>query len=256
MIIHLDNVYGLMLIFVRTEALFMAVPTLGGSSIPVQVRVGLGMLVSAILLPLTPAVSFLSADASTIIIAMGYELLIGLMMGMAMHGVLSSISFAADTITNEIGLIRAETLNPSSGDMSQGGGVNTLFFYFGITIFLAMGIHRQVILALAQSFRALPAGCLNTSGFSLDSLMYITKQIFVVGILMSAPFIAVNFLINITFSLLGKVAPKMNVFVISFSVRILAGVAVLASTGALIAHYMEAEFADIPARMLESILGR
>ena len=256
MIIHLDNVYSLLLIFVRTETLFIAVPVLGGSSVPIQMRVALGMMVSAILLPICPAAPLASGDASVLLVAMLYEFLIGLTMGLAVSAVISSISFASETIVNEIGLMRVETLDPTSGGGGAGGGINTLLFYFSMVVFLAMGMHRQVILALAQSFRALPAGCLNTHGMSLDVVLSVTTQIFVVGILMSAPFIAINFLINTTFSILGKVAQKMNVFAVSFSVRIMVGISVLAATVTLLAHYIEFEFSFIPTRMLELVLGR
>jgi len=256
MIIELDNVYGLLLIFVRTGALFMAVPVLGGSIIPVQVRVMLGMLVAVTLLPICPAVPLVGADAITLFMAILYEFFIGLMMGLAVQGVFSCVEFAAETITSEIGLIRSETLDPSSGGAGQSGGMTTLLYYLGLMIFLGLGIHHQVILSLARSFIALPAGSMNTTGLSLDALMHVTTQIFIVGILMSAPFIAVNFLINVTFSLMGKVAPKMNVFVVSFSVRILAGLFALTLTGSLLAHYMGTEMSQIPHRMLEIVLGR
>jgi len=256
MTIELDNVYSLLLIFLRTETVIMLVPVLGGASIPVQARVGLGMLISVVLLPVTPAASLVGAAPIQIVLAMLYELFVGLVMGMAMLGVVSSITFASETITNEIGLVRAQGFNPMDASGGEGGGINALLFYFAIVLMLVMGIHRQIILAIAQSFQALPAGCLNTSGMSLDVMLYVTTRIFIVGILMSAPFIAVNFLINTTFSLLGKIAPKMNVFVISFSIRIVAGLAVLATTGTLLAHYMEVEFSEIPGRMLELVLGR
>jgi flagellar biosynthesis protein FliR len=254
MTIQLDNVFGLVLIFVRTETLIIAVPTLGGTSIPVQIRVGLGMMISAILLTVVPVAPLTGIGTAGLVEAMLYEFLIGLGMGMAVHGVMSCISFAADTIVNEVGLLRVETFNPAD-NTSSGGSISTMLYFFSLMVFLGLGMHRQVILALAQSFYALPAGCMNVSGLSLDALLYITKQIFIVGILMSAPFIAINFLVNIVFSLLGKISPKMNVFVISMPVRILAGTAVLLSTITLLAHYMEAEFTAVPARMLEVVLG-
>jgi flagellar biosynthetic protein FliR len=254
MTIQLDSVFALILVFVRTEALLLAVPTLGGESVPVRIRVGLGMMIAFLLVSVVPTAAPSEINTVTLVLSMLYELLIGLGMGMAVHAVMSCISFAADTIVSEIGLMRVETFNPAD-NTSSGGSVSTMLYYFSLMVFLGLGMHRQVLAALAQSFYALPAGCLNTSGISLDSLLRITRQIFIVGILMSAPFIAINFLINAVFSLLGKIAPKMQVFVISIPMRILAGTAVLVSTITLLAHYMEAEFTAVPARMLENILG-
>lgn len=254
MTIQLDSVFALILVFVRTEALLLAVPTLGGESVPVRIRVGLGMMIAALLVAVVPTSAPTEINTVSLVLSMLYELLIGLGMGMAVHAVMSCINFAADTIVSEIGLMRVETFNPAD-NTSSGGSVSTMLYYFSLMVFLGLGMHRQVLAALAQSFYALPAGCLNTSGLSLDSLLRISRQIFIVGILMSAPFIAINFLVNAVFSLLGKIAPKMQVFVISIPLRILAGTAVLVSTITLLAHYMEAEFTAIPVRMLENILG-
>lgn len=256
MTLHLDNVYSLLLIFVRTETLIMFVPVLGGTSIPVQVRVGLGMLLSVVLLPVTPVAPFAGTATITIFMAMLYEFFVGLVMGMAMSAVVSTITFASETITNEIGLTRAQAFNPSDAGGDEGGGINALLFYFAIVLMLTLGIHREIIQALAQSFHALPAGCMNTRGMTLEVMLYVTSRIFIVGVLMSAPFIAINFLINTTFSLLGRIAPKMNVFVVSFAIRIVAGLAVLAATATLLAHYMQVELFEVPTRMLDLVLGR
>jgi flagellar biosynthetic protein FliR len=50
--------------------------------------------------------------------------------------------------------------------------------------------------------------------------------------------------------LLGRVVPRMNVFVLSFSVRLAAGMAMLALSAGLIAHYIAAQLGDAPEMML------
>ncbi len=252
---ELENIYGLMLTFTRTGALMLAVPVLGGNIVPTQIRVALGLLLAVAMMPLTPEVNLYGAKVTTLALNLLFELFVGILMGLAVQGVFSCINFASETITNEIGLLRSESFDPSSSS-GAGTGLGALFYYFSLTVFLTLGIHRDVIHALAQSFQALPAGCLNTSGVSFNTLMHVTNQIFIIGLLMSAPFIAINFLVNTTFSLLGKVAPKMNVFVVSFSVRILAGISALSFTATLLAHYMGSEFYEIPNRMLDMVLRR
>jgi len=64
------------------------------------------------------------------------------------------------------------------------------------------------------------------------------SNVFVLGVLMAAPFIALNFIVNISFAVLGKAVPKMNVFITSFAVRIMAGLILLVSSLLLFSSYV------------------
>ena len=64
------------------------------------------------------------------------------------------------------------------------------------------------------------------------------SHVFVIGTLIAAPFIALNFLVNVSFAVLGKAVPKMNVFMTSFSIRILGGLTLLVSSLLLITSYI------------------
>lgn len=252
--IQVESIFSIALIFTRAGALFMAVPVLGGQSLPLQVRLALGLLVAVILSPLVPSAPLAGTHALWLILAMLFELIVGALMGLAIQAVFATIEFAAQTIAMETGLTPNNALSPVS-EPGEGSGVTGLLFFFAIIIFLVTGMHHQVIAALARSFHALPVGAIYTRSFSLDALAVVTTQIFVVGLLMAAPFIAINFLINMTFALLGKIAPKMNVFMVSFAVRIMAGFLALISTAGLLAHYINAQFELIPSRMMQLILG-
>ena len=77
------------------------------------------------------------------------------------------------------------------------------------------------------------------------------SHVFVIGTLIAAPFIALNFLVNVSFAVLGKAVPKMNVFMTSFSVRILGGLVLLVASILLITSYI----LESGRRSVEAMVG-
>lgn len=113
-----------------------------------------------------------------------------------------------------------------------------------------------MLAALTRSFDFVLAGRPSISPAAGESMILATAHVIELGMRIAAPFIAMNFLITLAFSALGRIVPKMNVFVVSFSAKIIAGLALLASAGALIARYLYIEFDETPVRMLQMLAGK
>jgi flagellar biosynthetic protein FliR len=95
-----------------------------------------------------------------------------------------------------------------------------------------------VIKAFVLSFELLPIGSFFLTANPTAEFVDEVTHVFVLGTLIAAPFIALNFLINISFAVLGKAVPKMNVFMTSFAIRILSGLVLLVSSILLISSYI------------------
>jgi flagellar biosynthetic protein FliR len=62
--------------------------------------------------------------------------------------------------------------------------------------------------------------------------------------------LAISFLVNMSFSVLGRAAPSLNVFMLSFPVQILAGLTVFSMTLGLTIQYILRDIQLLPESML------
>ena len=109
---------------------------------------------------------------------------------------------------------------------------------FSLLIFFVAGVHLDVMRGFVLSFEILPIGEFLLRANPMVEYVREVANVFVLGVLMAAPFIALNFIVNISFAVLGKAVPKMNVFITSFSIRIICGLVLLVSSLLLITSYI------------------
>ena len=236
MTIETEGILVAILVFLRTGACFLGIPLFAGEMVPVRVRVGFGLLLALLLSEFAPADLELAGHFLGLILLAMNEICIGLMMAIVIRMIFFALEFAGYVISYEIGLMASSSVNPLLG--SSDSTITSLLYYFGLLLFFVTGIHYDVLRALAGSFEAMPVGKFLTSTNPVDEFVRDTTQIFIIGTLMAAPFIALNFLVNISFAVLGKAVPKMNVFLTSFAVRILCGLMLLVSCTLLITAYV------------------
>jgi flagellar biosynthetic protein FliR len=237
-----------LLVFLRVGALLAVFPIFSMSNVPVQLRVALGALLALLIAAAVPALAAPPASFGALVFLMCKEVVVGLVLGFVSRMIFYTLELAGNVIATELGLNAGSMLNPFSNSRSEAPGL--ILFYLGALIFLTLNMHHWLLVAIQRSYLFLPIGGARMHPALFQDLLGRTSQLFVVGLLMAAPVVAVSFLVNLVFSVIGRAVPQMNVFVESFSFRALAGLAVFGLTLNLIAQHAVNYLRRLPEDLL------
>jgi flagellar biosynthetic protein FliR len=246
-----EQLHFWMMAFVRSGGLLVMSPVFSGKMIPIPLRVAIAAFLAYVASGAAHAPVAMPADILTLIFSAAHELLIGLLMGLGMRLVFYAIEFAGQIISTEIGLVMSAQIDPISQNNST--PIGTALFYFGSLLFLLAGAHHAMFAAFLRSFDLAPPGAFMASRNVGELLIHSTGNIFLVAVQMAAPIMAINFIVTLTFAILCKAAPGMNVFSESFAARIFAGLTLLGLTLGLTAQLVLSQLRQAPELMLRLI---
>lgn len=207
------------LVFLRTGAFLMSLPILNAPSVPVLFRIGLALSASILLVPVLPSFSlpYLS-DGFSLGVAAAGEILLGLLAGMAVRLVFEGLQLAGQLAGYQMGLAIAEVIDPATEEqvalLSQ---FNTLM---ATLIFLAINGHHAFIRCLVESYEIVPPMGFHVHGPVMERLIRLSAELFIVGLKAGAPIIVALMLSTVSFGLVARTVPQMNIFIVSMPLNI------------------------------------
>ncbi|MES2017397.1 MAG: flagellar biosynthetic protein FliR [Pseudomonadota bacterium] len=212
----------------RILGLITAAPLFGNGSVPVTVKVLLGVMLAMIIAPAIPAGPGADPLSLAGLLILVQETLIGLSMGFAMRIVFAAVEMAGEVSSLTMGLGFASVFDPQTKGRSS--AISQFLALVATMVFLAVNAHLALLEALAESFVSLPISSMPISAAAPYQMARWGAIIFSTGLQLSLPIVAALLITNIALGILTRAAPQLNIFGIGFPISLGVGLLLISMT--------------------------
>jgi flagellar biosynthetic protein FliR len=240
--------YNWLFVFMRVSAFLLVLPFFTMANFPVTLRVALGALAALLLAPSLPPFAANRLDFFALLGVMFQEVSVGLLLGFVARLIFLTVELAGGVIGTDMGLNMAAVLDPVSNQSEQ--VPSTILSYLAALVMLTLNLHHWMLLGFERTYSVLPIGAAHLNAALFEMLVARTSDVFLVALQISAPVMAVSFVVTVVFALLGRAVPQMNVFGESFGFRIVAGLVVFGFTLQISAQYVQNYLNRLPDDLL------
>ena len=234
----LDLIASYLWPFFRISSMLMVMIVFGATTTPMRIRLLLSIAITIAVAPALPAVPNIDLFSINAFLVIAQQIIIGVAMGFISLLLVQTFVLAGQIIGMQTGLGFASMVDPASGQQTP--VIGNFFLIMTTMIFLSVDGHLIFIQMLVVSFETLPIA---TSGIFVGHYQTIAKwgsYIFSAALAMSISAIVSLLLINLSFGIMTRAAPQLNIFAIGFPVTMISGLIILWLTLSAVMHHFVA----------------
>lgn len=237
-----------LLVAIRIGGLMTFAPFFGNAALPNQVKAGLTVILTLLLLPVyaggaAPAAHSIGAWAAEAL----SEAVIGLMAGLTTQFVFDGMELAGQILGFQFGFSLVNEIDPNT--KVQTTVLGTFHELFALLVFMELGIQRWLLRATAESFRLIPIGGLVGGKYLASELLRMAGAMWLVGAEIAFPVVLATMLVDLTVGFVSKASPQFPAMFFGISAKVLLGLAVLYGAVGFwpdsLAHYFYHALADL-----------
>ncbi len=207
-------------ILLRVSAMVVTIPIFGNRNVPVRAKGGLSLMIAFLLFPfikfhLPPLEIF------SLILGMLGEVIIGIIIGFAGRLAFAGVQIAGQLIGFQMGFAVVNVFDPITSE--QVSIIAQFQYLIAMLIFLAVDGHHVFLFAIAESYRIILPFDFCFSVELMQSIVEISKDIFIIAVKIGAPVITALLMTSIGFGLIARTVPQINILIVGFPLKIAIG---------------------------------
>ncbi|HET56663.1 MAG TPA: flagellar biosynthetic protein FliR [Ignavibacteria bacterium] len=216
-------------IFIRVTAVFVTAPLFSNKAFPAMAKIALALVISYLIF------TFIDKDSIQLEVTISFiftnvikEILTGVILGFSVALLFFAISFAGTIIGFDIGMAMAQVLNPT--EETNNNVLGEYLYILAILILILINGHHYIIRSITYSFTIVPIGMytLNTEVF--DFIVKMGASVFVLAVKIASPILVSFFLVHLAEGIMARVIPQMQVFFVTYPLKIGIGIVMLMVT--------------------------
>ncbi|MCF7955422.1 MAG: flagellar biosynthetic protein FliR [Phycisphaerae bacterium] len=240
------RILAFVIILTRVSAFMMSAPLFSWVAIPVRIRVAVAFLTTIFFAMITPAAESVNSIIQVFLL-LANEVVYGIALGLITTMLYSAVKISGRIAERQMGMAMAEVMDPFTGEGAQPIGMTMEILF--IMLLLSVNAHHFFLKTIATSFEVFAPG-------TTPELIVLVKGIIASGSLMltmalklAVPTMGVFMALTVVLGILARIAPEMNIFFLSFPVRIGLGLIIITYLVPFINNYT-GEFAKMLTRLL------
>ncbi|HIG0326323.1 TPA: flagellar biosynthetic protein FliR [Legionella pneumophila] len=210
---------------VRIGGLMLTVPVLSSALLPARIKILFVFTLSCVCFAYVPHNLSFDNFNGLYLIYLVQELLLGLLMGFVLQIVFQVFILGGQIISMQAGLGFAVMVDPTSN--ASVPLVSQFYLMMTTLIFLTLNGHLAVLKTLIESFKVMPIGKSYLDPSIIWSLIMFSGWMFKEAVLISIPAILSLLIVSLSFGIMTRVAPQLNLFSLGFPITLLMGFVII-----------------------------
>lgn len=219
--LNTNNLIVLFLMAMRIGSLLLTTPIFGARTVPPMIKIGLSLVLAFVLLPTIASDAVIPQSLGQTVIAIGKELLVGLLAGFAVTLVFTSLQIGAGIAGVQIGFGFSSTVDTTFSGQSP--VLDHLFTGVATLLFLVTNLHHPFLLGVRGLFDVIPVNSLAVTKLSAESLIGMSASMFVASVRIVFPLVGALLLTDIAMAVIARTAPQMNIFFVGMPIKVAIG---------------------------------
>ncbi len=212
---------------IRISGMIIVAP-LGWSQAPTRVKAALVVLLTLAAHGEFGQVPVSEGPLEGLAMCAASEFVLGVAIGFVPRLIIAAVEIAGEQIAPMMGMGVAQIFDP----MAHGSQnvVTAILRNLAMLLGVLVGLHRVIIGAVIGSFRAVPAGSMQSTRNLTELVLAMTNDAVGTGVKLAIPLVAVLLVTQVALAFVSRAAPAMQVFSIGFAVTTGVGAVLLMAT--------------------------